>query len=192
MGSLQFPVDAAGRVRRARQIPSPNCDERPPRTPISLLVIHNISLPPNQFGGDDIIRLFTNTLDPDSHPSYQGLRELQVSAHFLIRRDGELIQFVPCLQRAWHAGESNWRGRPHCNAFSIGIELEGCDTQPFEAAQYEVLVALANSLCDVYPITAITGHSNIAPGRKTDPGSCFDWALVREKVIDCPNGVGSG
>ncbi|MDE2341981.1 MAG: 1,6-anhydro-N-acetylmuramyl-L-alanine amidase AmpD [Betaproteobacteria bacterium] len=192
MGSLKFPVDGAGRVRRARQIPSPNFDARPPRMPISLLVIHNISLPPNQFGGDDIIRLFTNTLDPKAHPSYQELQGLQVSAHFLVRRDGELIQFVPCLQRAWHAGVSLWRGRPHCNAFSIGIELEGCDTRPFEAAQYEVLAALANSLCEVYPIRAIVGHSDIAPGRKTDPGPCFDWAFLRENVTDCPNGVGSG
>ncbi len=134
MSSLAFPVDALGIVRRARQIHSPNCDERPPRTPITLLVVHNISLPPGQFGGEDIIRLFTNRLDPEAHPAYASLRNLEVSSHFLIRRTGELIQFVPCLQRAWHAGVSRWRGREHCNAFSIGIELEGCDTQPFEDA----------------------------------------------------------
>jgi AmpD protein len=190
--SLTFPVDAQGIVRRARQIPSPNCDERPPRTPIVLLVVHNISLPPDQFGGEDILRLFTNRLDPQSHPSYASLRNLEVSSHFLIRRTGELIQFVPCLQRAWHAGVSRWRGREHCNAFSIGIELEGCDTQPFEDAQYEVLTALADSLYQAYPIQAMVGHSDIAPGRKTDPGPCFDWGRIRAKTPDCPNGVRSG
>jgi len=179
-------------VRRARQIPSPNCDERPPRTPIVLLVVHNISLPPNQFGGEDILRLFTNHLDPQAHPSYASLRDLKVSSHFLIRRTGELIQFVPCLKRAWHAGVSRWRGREQCNAFSIGIELEGCDTQAFEDAQYEVLTALANSLYEAYPIQGMVGHSDIAPGRKTDPGPCFDWARVWSKVPDCPNGGRSG
>ncbi len=192
MASLAFPVDAAGVVRRARQIPSTNCDARPPRTPIVLLVVHNISLPPDQFGGEDIIRLFTNRLDPDSHPAYAALRDLQVSSHFLIRRTGELIQFVSCLQRAWHAGVSSWRGRSECNAFSIGIELEGCDTRIFEDAQYEVLVALANSLYQTYPIKAIVGHSDIAPGRKTDPGPCFDWARVRPFVPDCPSEACSG
>jgi AmpD protein len=190
--SLAFPVNAQGIVRRARQMPSPNCDERPPRTPIVLLVVHNISLPPDQFGGEDILRLFTNCLDPESHPAYGSLRNLEVSSHFLIRRNGELIQFVSCLQRAWHAGESRWRGREHCNAFSIGIELEGCDTQPFEDAQYEVLIALANSLYQTYPIQAVVGHSDIAPGRKTDPGPCFDWGRIRSKIPDCPNGTRSG
>jgi AmpD protein len=185
-------VDALGIVRRARQIRSPNCDERPPRTPITLLVVHNISLPPGQFGGEDIIRLFTNRLDPEAHPAYASLRNLEVSSHFLIRRTGELIQFVPCLQRAWHAGVSRWRGREHCNAFSIGIELEGCDTQPFEDAQYEVLIALANSLYQAYPIQEMVGHADIAPGRKTDPGPCFDWERIRAKTPDCPNGACSG
>ena len=192
MRSLRFPVDAAGIVRRARQIPSPNSDARPPRTPVSLLVVHNISLPPGHFGGEDIVRLFTNTLDPQAHPSYGDLHDLRVSAHFLIRRDGELIQFVSCLRRAWHAGVSHWRGRDNCNAFSVGIELEGSDTQPFEVAQYDVLAALADSLCGAYPIRAIVGHSDIAPGRKTDPGPCFDWELLREKAPGCPNGSGSG
>ena len=192
MSSLAFPVDALGIVRRARQIRSPNCDERPPRTPITLLVVHNISLPPGQFGGEDIIRLFTNRLDPEAHPAYASLRNLEVSSHFLIRRTGELIQFVPCLQRAWHAGVSRWRGREHCNAFSIGIELEGCDTQPFEDAQYEVLIALANSLYQAYPIQEMVGHADIAPGRKTDPGPCFDWERIRAKTPDCPNGACSG
>ena len=192
MSSLVFPVDAQGIVRRARQIPSPNCDERPPRTPIALLVVHNISLPPDQFGGGDILRLFTNCLDPQAHPSYASLRNLKVSSHFLIRRTGELIQFVPCLKRAWHAGVSRWRGREQCNAFSIGIELEGCDTQAFEDAQYEVLIALANSLYEAYPIQGMVGHSDIAPGRKTDPGPCFDWTRIWSKVPDCPNGGCSG
>jgi AmpD protein len=185
-------VDALGIVRRARQIRSPNCDERPPRTPITLLVVHNISLPPGQFGGEDIVRLFTNRLDTEAHPAYASLLNLEVSSHFLIRRTGELIQFVPCLQRAWHAGVSRWRGREHCNAFSIGIELEGCDTQPFEDAQYEVLIALANSLYQAYPIQEMVGHADIAPGRKTDPGPCFDWERIRAKTPDCPNGACSG
>ncbi len=192
MSSLIFPVDTQGIVRRARQIPSPNCDERPPRTPIVLLVLHNISLPPGRFGGEDILRLFTNRLDPQSHPSYASLRNLEVSSHFLIRRTGELIQFVPCVQRAWHAGESCWRGRAQCNAFSIGIELEGCDTLAFEDAQYEVLIALANSLYEAYPIRAMVGHSDIAPGRKTDPGPCFDWGRMMARVPDCPNDGRSG
>lgn len=189
---MQFPVDATGWVRRARQVVSPNCDARPPRTPITLLVIHSISLPPGHFGGDHVLRLFTNTLDPTAYPGYAELAQQQVSAHFLIRRDGELIQFVSCLQRAWHAGVSRWRGRPHCNAFSIGIELEGGDDAPFEEAQYDVLIALANSLCVTYPIRAVTGHSHIAPGRKTDPGPHFDWARLRDHMPDCPNGMGSG
>ena len=192
MSSLAFPVDAQGFIRRARQMPSPNCDERPPRTPIVLVVVHNISLPPNQFGGEDILRLFTNRLNPEAHPSYASLRNLEVSSHFLIRRNGELIQFVPCLQRAWHAGVSHWKGRGQCNAFSIGIELEGCDTQAFEDAQYEVLIALANSLYEAYPIQAMVGHSDVAPGRKTDPGPCFDWGRVLSKVPDCPNDGRSG
>ncbi|MHB8353257.1 MAG: 1,6-anhydro-N-acetylmuramyl-L-alanine amidase AmpD [Burkholderiales bacterium] len=192
MSSLVFPVDAQGIVRRARQIASPNCNERPPRTSIVLLVVHNISLPPNQFGGEDILRLFTNRLDPESHPAYATLRNLEVSSHFLIRRTGELIQFVPCLQCAWHAGVSRWRGREQCNAFSIGIELEGCDTQVFEEAQYEVLIALANSLYQAYPIQAMVGHSDIAPGRKTDPGPCFDWTRIWSRVPDCPNDGRSG
>ncbi|NDU92836.1 MAG: 1,6-anhydro-N-acetylmuramyl-L-alanine amidase AmpD [Ferrovum sp.] len=192
VSSLVFPVDAQGIVRRARQIASPNCNERPPRTSIVLLVVHNISLPPNQFGGEDILRLFTNRLDPESHPAYATLRNLEVSSHFLIRRTGELIQFVPCLQCAWHAGVSRWRGREQCNAFSIGIELEGCDTQVFEEAQYEVLIALANSLYQAYPIQAMVGHSDIAPGRKTDPGPCFDWTRIWSRVPDCPNDGRSG
>lgn len=159
----------------ARRIESPNVDDRPAGEAISLVVVHAISLPPAQFGSDDIERLFTNSLNPEAHPYFPGVSALRVSAHFLIRRDGVLIQFVSCLRRAWHAGESSWNGRERCNDFSIGIELEGCDELPFEEAQYLRLVDLIQSLHACYPITAVVGHSDIAPGRKTDPGRCFDW-----------------
>ena len=168
-------VDAAGLVACARFIPSPNFDERPAGTAIDLVVIHNISLPPGQFGGDAVIDLFLNRLDPAAHPYFAGIAQMRVSAHFLIRRDGELIQFVPCGQRAWHAGVSNWRGRERCNDFSIGIELEGTDELPFAEAQYERLSALVHALMQRYPIAELTGHSDIAPGRKTDPGPHFEW-----------------
>ena len=168
-------LDATGLLDAAEFIASPNCDERPPDTEISLLVIHNISLPPNEFGGDGVIELFTNRIDPAAHPYYHSLQGLKVSAHFFIRRDGALIQFVPCSQRAWHAGVSNCQGRERCNDFSIGVELEGSDTTPFCDPQYEALVALTRCLCERYPIQDIAGHSDIAPGRKTDPGPYFDW-----------------
>jgi len=168
-------IDAAGLLDTVEFIASPNCDERPAGTEISLLVIHNISLPPDKFNGDGVIELFTNRIDPHAHPYYQALQGLKVSAHFFIRRDGTLIQFVPCNQRAWHAGVSNWQGRERCNDFSIGIELEGSDTTPFTDVQYEVLIALTQCLCERYPIHNIAGHSDIAPGRKTDPGPWFDW-----------------
>lgn len=145
---------------------------------ISLLVIHAISLPPGEFSGRGVERLFTNTLDPDEHSYYREIEGVKVSAHFFVRRSGELIQFVPCDRRAWHAGVSSWRGRDRCNDYSIGIELEGCDDQHFEAAQYKILNRLIVALKHRYPITAIVGHSDIAPGRKTDPGPCFDWARV--------------
>ncbi|NBQ68419.1 MAG: 1,6-anhydro-N-acetylmuramyl-L-alanine amidase AmpD [Nitrosomonadaceae bacterium] len=170
-----MPIDAAGLLDTAQFIASPNCDERPASTEISLLVIHNISLPPDKFGGDGVIELFTNQIDPQAHPYYQTLQGLKVSAHFFIRRDGAIIQFVPCMKRAWHAGISQWQGRERCNDFSIGIELEGSDTTPFTDAQYTALAALTKCLCDRYPIKDIAGHSDIAPGRKTDPGPCFDW-----------------
>jgi AmpD protein len=164
-----------GWIRAARRIDSPNVDDRPAGEAISLVVVHAISLPPAQFGSDDIVRLFTNTLDPEAHPYFSRISALRVSTHFLIRRDGGLIQFVSCLRRAWHAGESSWNGRERCNDFSIGIELEGCDELPFEEAQYLRLVDLIQSLRACYPIVAVAGHSDIAPGRKTDPGQCFDW-----------------
>lgn len=159
----------------ARRIDSPNCDERPPGAQISLLVIHAISLPPGQFGSEDIFRLFTNSLDRNAHPYFAQIEHLRVSAHFLIRRNGELIQFVSCQKRAWHAGISSWQGRERCNDFSIGIELEGCDKQAFEEAQYIALIELINELRARYPIDSIAGHADIAPGRKSDPGPCFDW-----------------
>lgn len=175
--SLHFimDIDRAGLLDSAVFIPSPNCDERPHGEIINLLVIHYISLPPDQFGGDDVIRLFTNRLDIDSHPSYPSLKDVTVSAHFFIRRDGTLIQFVSCEKRAWHAGVSSWQGRQRCNDFSIGIELEGNGTVPFTNAQYAALIALTQCLCTRYPIQHIAGHSDIAPGRKNDPGPCFDW-----------------
>jgi AmpD protein len=170
-----FSIASDGWMAMAQKIASPNFDERPLGEEISLVVVHAISLPPSQFGSDDIVRLFTNTLDVDAHPYFSTLSSLRVSAHFLIRRDGALIQFVACRQRAWHAGSSSWNGRERCNDFSIGVELEGCDELPFEAVQYVRLVELIESLRARYPITAAVGHSDIAPGRKTDPGPCFEW-----------------
>jgi AmpD protein len=158
-----------------RRVPSPNCDDRPEGEAVSLIVIHAISLPPSQFGGGDIERLFTNTLDPGAHPYFAGICALRVSAHFLIRRDGEVIQFVSCDRRAWHAGVSRWQGRERCNDFSIGIELEGCDELPFEDVQYARLVGLIGRICAHYPVVALAGHADIAPARKTDPGPCFAW-----------------
>ena len=175
--SLHFTmdIDSAGLLDSAAFIPSPNCDERPQGEIIGLLVIHYISLPPGQFSGDDVIQFFTNRLDCDSHPAYKSLQGVKVSAHFFIRRDGAVIQFVPCGKRAWHAGVSTWQGRERCNDFSIGIELEGNGTVPFTDAQYTALIALTECLCARYPIQHIAGHSDIAPGRKSDPGPCFDW-----------------
>ena len=168
-----------GVLSAARQAPSPNCDDRPAGTGVSLLVIHGISLPPGRFGGDAIERLFANTLDCSAHPAFEPLRGLRVSAHFLIRRRGELVQFVPCDRRAWHAGVSSWRGRERCNDFSIGVELEGADEVPYTAAQYARLATLTRLLRVRYPIADVAGHSDIAPGRKTDPGPSFDWPRYR-------------
>ena len=162
----------------ASVVPSPNFDQRPEGVEIDLIVIHSISLPPGQYGGLGIEQLFTNQLDPAAHPYYAQIAGLKVSSHFLIKRDGALVQFVPVAQRAWHAGVSNWQGRERCNDFSIGIELEGDDDTPFETAQYLTLQALLKSLVDLWPIKAITSHAHIAPVRKTDPGPCFDWSQV--------------
>ena len=177
---MTLSVDDGGLVAGARYIASPNCDERAEGTAVELLVIHNISLPPGEFGGRGIIDLFTNKLDPAAHPYYRAIAALKVSAHFLIRRDGELLQFVPCGKRAWHAGESSWRERTRCNDFSIGIELEGADDMPFEEAQYARLAELRRVLTEKYAIADVVGHADIAPGRKTDPGPCFEWARLKE------------
>jgi AmpD protein len=167
-------IDAQGLLTGCEIIPSPNCDDRP-NGAITLLVIHNISLPPDEFGGDGVQQLFTNTLDANEHPYYAMIADFKVSAHFFIRRDGRIIQFVSCLKRAWHAGESCWQGRSRCNDYSLGIELEGTDTLPFTGAQYAALRALTLAIRAAYPIVGIAGHSDIAPQRKTDPGQCFDW-----------------
>lgn len=171
-------VDRGGIVAPATFIASPNCDERPEGAPIVLAVIHGISLPPGHFGGDAIARLFTNRLEASAHPSFAAVASLRVSAHFLIRRDGMLVQFVACRLRSWHAGESSWRGRARCNDFSIGIELEGTDDDPYTGAQYPALGKLLRALRQRYPIEAIAGHSDVAPGRKTDPGPAFDWRRI--------------
>jgi N-acetyl-anhydromuramoyl-L-alanine amidase len=176
-----WALDSHGNLDVARQIASPNCDQRPAGVAVELLVVHNISLPPGQFGGPEIVRLFTNRLDPDAHPYFREIAGLRVSSHFLIRRDGELIQFVPCTMRAWHAGQSEWHGRSRCNDFSIGVELEGADDTPFEDSQFVVLADLARVLQRAYPLRAFVGHADIATpaGRKTDPGPHFDWARFR-------------
>ncbi|SDQ59007.1 1,6-anhydro-N-acetylmuramyl-L-alanine amidase AmpD [Paraburkholderia tuberum] len=181
-----YTVDADGWVPAARKLASPNFEARPQGALPTLIVVHNISLPPNQFGGTAIAELFQNALDCDTHPYYDThLRGVRVSAHFVIHRDGALEQFVSCNERAWHAGPSNFFGRERCNDFSIGIELEGSDTTAFEAAQYRTLAALVRALKARYPIDALAGHSDIAPGRKTDPGPYFEWPrLQRDTLLD--------
>lgn len=180
-------VDGAGYLSGVQFISSPNCDERPPGNEISLLVIHNISMPPDIFEGDGVIKLFTNQLTPDVS-YYETIRGLKVSAHFLVRRNGEIIQFVSCEKRAWHAGESCWKGKTCCNDFSIGVEMEGSDTTPFTDSQYIALVALTIELSRVYPIADITGHSDIAPKRKTDPGPYFNWGHFQEALLVAKQG----
>lgn len=172
---LRFSLDEFGWCREIRQLRSPNCDARPPETAIDLLVIHNISLPPGEFGGEHIEALFTNQLDCSAHPYFAQLEVLRVSAHFLIRRDGSATQFVSTHDRAWHAGVSTFNDRQRCNDFSIGIEMEGDDHTPFCDVQYETLAALTEALVQVHPLRHVTGHENIAPDRKTDPGPHFDW-----------------
>jgi len=149
---------------------------------VTLVVVHSISLPPGEYGGDAIERLFTNRLDHAAHPYYEGLRGLEVSAHFVVRRDGEMLQFVSCDERAWHAGRSVWRGRENCNDWSIGIELEGLEGQSFEAAQYTRLARLMRALAARYPIEEAVGHQHVAPGRKGDPGPGFDWMRLRRAL----------
>lgn len=175
---------ASGWCEGVHRCPSPNFNERPDGE-ISLLVIHNISLPPGQFATGKVQAFFQNRLDVTEHPYFEGIKALRVSAHFLIERDGQITQFVSCLDRAWHAGISSFEGREACNDFSLGIELEGTDDQPFTDAQYQALIALTRQLQQHYPqITPqrICGHSDVAPGRKTDPGPCFDWARFRREL----------
>jgi N-acetyl-anhydromuramoyl-L-alanine amidase len=180
---------ATGLVAGVRQVLSPHLDARPKGVAPELLVVHGISLPPGEFGGPWIDRLFTGTLPADAHPSFRERAGLRVSAHVLIRRDGEIVQYVPFGERAWHAGESQYRGRPACNDFSIGVELEGTDETPYTDAQYTQLAALAAALLRAYDSLNeehIVGHSDVAPGRKTDPGASFDWprfrALLKERL----------
>jgi AmpD protein len=181
---MRYLVDIeTGLVRDAEFCQSPNFDERPEGADPEVVVIHAISLPPGKFGGDAIDRLFTNSLDPEAHPYFREIEGLKVSAHLLVRRDGKVCQFVPLHKRAWHAGVSECEGRDCVNDFSIGIELEGCDDKPFEAPQYEALASISKQLINTYPgITPerVYGHSDIAPGRKTDPGPHFDWDYFRQ------------
>jgi N-acetyl-anhydromuramoyl-L-alanine amidase len=173
---------AAGWWSGARRLDSPNFGLRPPGTVVDLVVVHSISLPPGVYGGDAIERLFTNRLDWDAHPYFRQIRGAEVSAHFLIRRDGELLQFVATEARAWHAGRSHWQGRDDCNDFSVGIELEGLEGEAFEAPQYARLSGLLQALCRRHPVAAVVGHEHVAPQRKHDPGAAFDWQGLRKAL----------
>ena len=173
------------RIRGVRFVASPNFNARPDAADISLLVIHSISLPPDRFGGPYVEQLFTNRLDPHEHPYFATIKDLTVSAHLFIARDGAVTQFVPFHRRAWHAGVSSFEGHVECNDYSVGIELEGCDRQRFEAAQYKTLAGVTKALMRTYPKLTparIVGHSEVAPGRKTDPGPHFDWARYRRAI----------
>lgn len=181
----------SGFVQGVRYIPSPNCDPRPDGMAPEVLIIHSISLPPGQFGGPGIEQFFCNRLNPEEHPYYREIEDMQVSAHLLIRRGGEVIQFVPLHLRAWHAGQSCCEGRTRVNDFSIGIELEGTEAQPFEPAQYQALAELTRAIRQIYPAIAperVYGHADIAPGRKADPGPFFDWQRYRTMCTDVPHG----
>lgn len=166
----------------ARFVPSPNCNDRPSDGPVDLLIVHGISLPPREFGGDCIEKLFTNQLPRDAHPYFETIRGMEVSSHVLIRRTGEVVQFVPFHRRAWHAGQSCFGDKADCNNYSIGVELEGCDDMPYKEKQYVALVAVTKAIMGAYPaidVDRIVGHSDVAPGRKTDPGPAFDWTRFR-------------
>jgi AmpD protein len=188
---LKRAVWQAGWWHRARWVPSPNFGARPSGERVTLAVLHSISLPPGRYGGDAVERLFTNTLDHAAHPYFEGLRGLRVSAHFFIRRDGRVLQFVSCDARAWHAGASCWAGRDECNDFSVGIEIEGLEGEPFEAAQYLTLVRLLRAIARRYPIDAVVGHEHIAPGRKHDPGPGFDWRGLARALAGRPRVAGA-
>jgi AmpD protein len=186
---------ATGLIAGARQVLSPHFDERPRGVLPELLVVHGISLPPGEFGGPWIDQLFTGTLSPEAHPCFREVAASRVSAHALIRRDGQIVQYVPFGQRAWHAGQSAYRGRAACNDFSIGVELEGTDDTPYTDAQYETLAALSAALLSAYPslsAQAIAGHSEVAPGRKTDPGAAFDWARFRGRLDELRRAAAAG
>jgi N-acetyl-anhydromuramoyl-L-alanine amidase len=172
----------AGWLSSAQQLASPNFGQRPASAKVDLIVIHSISLPPGQYGGQEVQQLFTNQLDWDAHPYFQSIRGMQVSSHFYIRRDGQLWQFVSCNDRAWHAGRSSFQGRENCNDFSIGIELEGLEGESFEAAQYRQLGMVCQALRTRYPIAHVAGHEHVASGRKFDPGLGFDWPLLIKTV----------
>lgn len=176
------PLWLDGWYQFAGRVPSPNFGPRPAGARTDLIVIHAISLPPGQFGSDDVERLFTNTLDWNAHPYFKSIEGMQVSAHFFIRRNGDLCQFVSCNQRAWHAGASRYRGRDNCNNDSIGIELEGIDGGTFDEAQYETLASVCAALLQHYPIAHLAGHEHVAPGRKNDPGNGFDWRHLQQSV----------
>ena len=179
MKPTPIEVGGDGWLAGVRRVPSPNRDERPPASVIDTVIIHHISLPPERFQGDAVERLFTNTLDPAGHPWFERLRDVRVSAHLLVRRHGGLVQFVSCDERAWHAGQSRLLERERCNDFSIGIELEGSSLRPFTASQYRRLEALLVALARRYPLALIAGHSDVAPGRKEDPGPFFDWQALQ-------------
>jgi AmpD protein len=184
--AARFAIDTdRGLLELARQEPSPNCDERPRGVEPDLIVVHGISLPPGEFGGPWIDQLFTNALPSDGHPYFAEVAGLRVSSHLLIRRTGEIVQYVPFHRRAWHAGVSSWAGRERCNDYSIGIELEGADHSPYESTQYAMLARVIAVLCRSYPRLTpdrVVGHSDVAPGRKTDPGPAFDWPRLRSLV----------
>jgi len=180
----EAPRWRAGWWSGARRCSSPNFGPRPDGAAVTLLVVHSISLPPGVFGGNAIEHLFTNRLAWDAHPYYATIRGLRVSAHFVIRRDGELVQFVSCERRAWHAGASVWRGRENCNDYSVGVELEGLEGEVFEAAQYRQLARLGAALARRYPIADVAGHEHVAPGRKADPGPGFDWPRLRRVLAE--------
>ncbi len=175
----RYAIDAQGRCAQARWVASPNADARPDGAQCELVVLHNISLPPGVFEGDAVERFFTNRLSADAHPFFAQIATMRVSAHFFLRRDGTLVQFVECERRAWHAGVSQWWGRERCNDFSIGIEIEGADDVAYTEAQYRALARLLRALVRRYPIRGIAGHEHIAPVRKTDPGPSFDWVELR-------------